>query len=127
MPHVTSAPFVVPAPGGKLIEEFVGASTGTASHSVAHMVAPPGWDEPWQRPAFDETTIVVAGTMRVFHDTEGEGDASGGHTDVLPGETILCRAGERIRYANASATEPCLYWAVCSPAFSPGTVHREEN
>lgn len=117
MPHVTSAPFVVPAPGGKVIEEFVGASTGTASHSVAHMIAPPGWDEPWQRPAFDETTLVLRGTMRVFHD--------GGHTDVGAGQTVLCRAGERIRYANASTREPCEYWAVCSPAFSPGTVHRE--
>ena len=126
MPHLTTAPFVVPAPGGKVIEEFVGASTGTASHSVAHMIAPPGWDEPWQRPAFDETTVVLHGTLRVHHTPEGEDDANGGHTDVPAGQTILCRAGERIRYANASASEPCEYWAVCSPAFSPATVHRED-
>ena len=119
MPIVTSQPFVVPAPGGKVIEEFVGgASTGTASHSVAHMIAPPGWDEPWQRPEFDETTIVLRGTMRVHHD--------GGFVDVHAGQTILCVAGERIRYANASADDACEYWAVCSPAFSPDTVHRED-
>lgn len=119
MPTVTSQPFVVPAPGGKVIEEFVGrASTDTVSHSVAHMIAPPGWDEPWQHPAFDETTIVLRGTMRVHHD--------GGFVDVHAGQTILCVAGERIRYANASADDSCEYWAVCCPAFSSDTVHREE-
>lgn len=120
MPVHTTRPFVVPAPGGKVIEEFVGgASTGTAAVSVAHMIAPPGWDEPWQRPAFDEVTIVLRGTMRVEHD--------GGHTDVGAGETILCRAGERIRYTNPSPADDCEYWAVCTPAFSPDTVHREET
>lgn len=118
MPVHTTRPFVVPASGGKVIEEFVGgASTGTAAVSVAHMIAPPGWDEPWQRPDFDEVTVVLRGTMRVEHD--------GGHTDVRAGETILCRAGERIRYTNASPEAECEYWAVCTPAFSPGTVHRE--
>ena len=113
-----TAPTRIPVPGGKLIEEHVGrASTGTPSVSVAHMVAPPGWDEPFQRPEFDEVTIVVRGVMRVEHD--------GGHVDVGAGETVLCEAGARLRYSNPSDTEECAYWAVCAPAFSPETVHRE--
>lgn len=109
----------IPVPGGKVIEEHVGnASTGTASLSVAHMIAPPGWDEPFQRPEFDEVTIVLRGTMRVEHD--------GGEEDVEAGETILVEAGERIRYSNPVDAE-CEYWAVCAPAFSPASAHREEG
>lgn len=112
-------PVPIPVPGGKVIEEHVGhASTGTSSLSVARMVAPPGWDEPFQTPEFDEVTIVLRGTMRVEHD--------GGHTDVGPGETILVGAGERVRYSNPHDAE-CAYWAVCAPAFSPATAHREEG
>ena len=117
MPTHVTHPVRIPAPGAKRIEEHVGhASTGTGSVSVAHMVAPPLWDEPWQTPAFDEVTIVIRGTMRVEHD--------GGHTDVGPGETVLCRAGERIRYSNPTDDET-EYWAVCAPAFHPDTVRRE--
>lgn len=116
--HITQ-PVRIPAPGAKVIEEHVGrASTGTESASVAHMIAPPGWDEPFQAPDFDEVTIVVRGTMRVTH-----GD--GIETDVRAGETILCGAGERIRYSNPF-DEEAEYWAVCAPAFSPDTVRREE-
>lgn len=123
--HVT-APTRIPVPGGKLIEEHVGrASTGTAALSVAHMVAPPGWDEPFQAPAFDEVTVVLRGTMRVEHPA-GAGQAHGGYVDVGPGETVLVEAGERIRYSNPSPDAECEYWAVCAPAFSPDTVHREE-
>jgi len=112
-------PARIPVPGDKLIEEHVGrVNTGTEALSVAHMVAPPGWDEPFQTPAFDEVTIVFRGTMRVEHD--------GGHADVGPGETVLCRSGERVRYSNPSAEEPCEYWAVCTPAFSPEAARREE-
>ena len=120
MPVHVVTPTRIPVPGGKLIEEYVGrVHTGTASLSVARMVAPPGWDEPAQTPAFDEVTIVLRGTMRVEH--------ADGMTEVGPGETILCTAGERIRYRNASATDECEYWAVCAPAFAPDTVHREDE
>ncbi len=118
MPRLITQPTRVPAPGDKRIEEHVGrVSTGTAALSVAHMAAPPGWDEPFQRPDFDEVTIVLSGTMRVEHD--------GGHTDVRAGQTVLCEAGERVRYSNPAA-EPCEYWAVCAPAFSPEAARREE-
>jgi mannose-6-phosphate isomerase-like protein (cupin superfamily) len=114
--HIT-APTPIPVPGGKLIEEHVGhVNTGTASLSVAHMIAPPNWDEPFQTPQFDEVTIVLRGTMRVEHD--------GGVVDVGAGETVLVEAGERIRYSNPSSEE-CEYWAVCAPAFGMDTVHRE--
>ncbi len=120
MPRRITEPTRIPVPGGKLIEEHVGrVTTGTPTVSVAHMVAPPGWDEPVQTPAFDEVTIVIRGTMRVEHDE--------GHLDVGPGQTVLCEAGERIRYVNPSATDECEYWAVCAPAFSPETVHREDG
>lgn len=118
MPRHITTPTPIPAPGDKTIEEHVGrVTTGTASLSVAHMVAPPGWSEPAQAPAFDEVTIVLRGTVRVEHD--------GGHLDVAAGETVLCEAGERVRYLNPSDTADCEYWAVCAPAFSPDAVNRE--
>lgn len=114
--HIT-VPTPIPVPGGKMIEEYVGhVHTGTASVSVAHMVAPGGWDEPYQTPEFDEVTVVLRGTMRVEH--------ADGVTDVGAGETVLVESGERIRYSNPAADD-CEYWAVCAPAFSPDTVNRE--
>ncbi|PAP76712.1 cupin domain-containing protein [Rubrivirga marina] len=118
MPRHVTAPTRIPVPGDKTIKEHVGrVNTGTSSLSVAHMIAPPGWQEPAQAPAFDEVTIVVRGTMRVEYD--------GGHLDVEAGETVLCEAGERIRYLNPSEADECEYWAICTPAFSPDAVHRE--
>jgi mannose-6-phosphate isomerase-like protein (cupin superfamily) len=118
MPVTLTTPVQVPGPGGKTIHEHVGhVASGTAGLSVAHMTAPPGWEEPAQTPQFDEVTVVLRGTMRVEH--------GAGHTDVGPGETVLVTAGERVRYLNPSATEASEYWAVCTPAFSPATVNRE--
>ena len=122
MPRVLhiADPVQIPVPGGKLIEEHVGrVRTGTGALSVAHMVAPPGWAEPAQTPAFDEVTIVLRGTVRVEH--------GGEHVDVRAGETVLTEAGVRIRYVNPSATDEAEYWAVCAPAYSPDGVHREEE
>ena len=120
MPRHVTSPTPIPVPGGKLIEEHVGrVHTGTSALSVAHMVAPPGWEEPAQRPAFDEVTVVLRGTMRVEHD--------GGHVDVGPGETVLCEAGERVRYLNPSDADACEYWAVCAPAFAPDLAGREDD
>jgi len=111
-------PFRVPTTDGKLIEEHMGlASTGTGQYSLAHMVAPPQWSEPHQRPEFDEITIVVRGRKRF----EIDGDV----VELQAGESLLIRAGARIRYSNPFATE-CEYWSVCVPAFNPATVHREE-
>ena len=112
-----SSPTRIPLPGNKLIEEHVGrVHTGTASMSVAHMVAPPHWDEPFQTPDFDEVTIVLRGTVRVEH--------AAGQVDVGAGETVLVEAGERIRYSNPFGEE-AEYWAICTPACSPEAAHRD--
>ncbi len=118
MARKISQPTSIPVPGGKRIDEYIGrVHTGTTTLSVAHMVAPPGWAEPFQKPDFDEVTIVLRGTMRLEYD--------GGVLDASAGETILTEAGERIRYCNPFSTE-AEYWAVCAPAFSPETAHRDE-
>lgn len=110
----------IPAPEGKLIEEFVGrARTGTEALSVAHMVAPPGWGEPFQTPSFDEVTVVLRGAVRVEH--------AGGTTDVGAGEAVLVEAGERVRYSNPSEEADAEYWAICAPAFAPEAAGREAS
>lgn len=107
----------IPVPGGKIIDEHIGAaSTGETSISVAHMVAPADWDEPFQTPQFDEYTIVLKGTVIVDHD--------GGRLEVNAGESVKTVAGERIRYSCGH--QGAEYIAVCLPAFSPDTVNRED-
>ena len=124
MPVTITSPVQVPGPGGKTIHEHVGhVASGTAGLSVAHLTAPPAWHEPAQTPAFDEVTVVLRGRMRVEY-AGPDGDT---YVDVGPGETVLVTAGERIRYLNPSATEESEYWAVCTPAFSPESVHREAD
>ena len=117
MPVHVSSPTIVPGVGAKVIRELVGnASTGTSSVSVARMTSPPGWTEPAQTPEFDEITVVLEGTVEVEHD--------GGTITARPGEALLARAGERVRYSTPEGAE---YVAVCVPAFSPDTVRRDEG
>ena len=113
------SPTVVPAEGTepKIIEEYVGrVNTGDAAVSIARMRSPQGWEEPAQMPEFDEYTLVLAGMLLVEHD--------GGRVEVRAGEAVHTKAGERVRY---STPEPggAEYVAVCLPAFSPETAHRE--
>ncbi len=116
MPQLVDSPVRVPVPGGKLIDEYVGrASTGTGAVSVAHMRSPAGWEEPAQRPDFDEVTLVLSGAVHVEHD--------GGVLEVAAGQAVLTRAGERVRYTTPQGAE---YVAVCLPAFASDTVHRED-
>jgi mannose-6-phosphate isomerase-like protein (cupin superfamily) len=116
---IQTAPFRVPTTDGKLIEEHFGlASTQTEAFSIAHMVAPPFWGEPHQTPQFDEVTIVLRGQKQIEID---------GDTVVLTaGQTLLIKAGARIRYSNPYEEE-CEYWSVCVPAFNINTVHREDE
>lgn len=119
MPYfLQTAPFVVPTTDGKLIEEHAGgASTGQKNISIAHMVAPPHWGEPFQTPEFDEYTLVSRGQKQIEVD---------GQTLILQaGQSILIKGGTRVRYSNPFDAE-CEYWSVCLPAFSMDTVHREE-
>jgi mannose-6-phosphate isomerase-like protein (cupin superfamily) len=103
----------------KLIEEFVGrVNSGTSALSIACMKSPGGWIEPAQTPRFDEYTVVLAGMLRVTH--------RGGVLDVRAGEAVIAKAGEWVRYSTPEA-EGAEYVAVCAPAFSPETVHRDEG
>ena len=117
MPTVITAPTQIPVPGGKTIEEYVGrASSKDEAVSIAHMVAPAGWDEPYQQPQFDEFTVVLEGELLVDHDHTT--------TEVTAGQAIITRAGERIRYRTDKGAR---YVAVCLPAFSIDLVNREDD
>ena len=119
MPQLVTAPRIIEAAGtpSKTIQEFVGrGASGTAQVSVARMISPSGWSEPGQTPEFDEYTVVLRGTLHVST-REGE-------LDVQAGQAIVTHAGEWIRYSTPGP-EGAEYIAVCLPAFSPGTVHRD--
>lgn len=110
-------PTRIPVPGGKLIEEIFGkVSTNTDDISVAHMVAPPGWGEPAQTPAFAELTVMVRGRMQI--------EAGGEQLELSAGQAIRIEPGVKVRYSNPY-DEESEYYAICLPAFSLETVHRE--
>jgi len=114
------APTRVTAAGNKpkLIDEYIGrANSGHGAASVAHMRSPAGWLEPGQTPEFDEFTIVLRGLLRVEH--------RGGCLEVRAGQAVIVNRGEWVRYGTPEA-EGAEYIAVCVPAFSPDTVHRDD-
>lgn len=120
MPIHIARPTLINAPGDppKQIEEFAGrVNTAQSNVSVARMVSPEGWREPGQRPEFEEITVVLSGALRVEHEA--------GDLTVRAGEAVVVAPGEWVRY---STPEPggAEYVAVCLPAFSPATVHRDE-
>jgi hypothetical protein len=120
MPKLIVAPVVIAAAGSKpkRIEEFVGrVSSGQDALSIARMTSPPDWSEPGQRPEFEEVTVVLRGVLRVEH--------AGGTLDVLAGQAVVTLAGEWVRYSTPGV-DGAEYLAVCRPAFSPTTVHRDE-
>ena len=121
MPELIDGPARVEAAGNrpKLIDEYVGrARTGHAGLSIAHMRSPAGWVEPGQTPEFDEYTVVLAGLLRVTH--------QGGVLDVRAGQAVLVRRGEWVRYATPDP-DGAEYVAVCVPAFSLETAHRDAD
>ena len=120
MPKLIAEPSVITAAGNKpkRIEEYVGrVNSGHGSVSVARMISPGGWQEPGQRPEFEEVTVVLRGLLRV--------EGSNGSIDVRAGQAVVTSPGEWVRY---STPEPdwAEYVAVCLPAFAPDTVHRDE-
>jgi mannose-6-phosphate isomerase-like protein (cupin superfamily) len=120
MPKLVESPSRVAAVGTppKTIDEFVGrASSGDAGVSLARMRSPSGWSEPGQRPDFDEFTVVFRGVLRVEHE--------GGAIEVGAGQAVIVRGGEWVRYSTPGP-EGAEYIAVCRPAFSLETVHRDE-
>ena len=115
---IQKTPFVVPTTDGKLIEEHHGlASTQNPAISVAHMIAPPGWSEPFQTPEFEEYTYIIRGKKQF----------------VIEGEVVVLEASQsikiekntRVQYSNPFE-EPCEYIAICTPAFDFTKVHRED-
>jgi mannose-6-phosphate isomerase-like protein (cupin superfamily) len=119
MPTLIESPTLVTAAGNKpkQIEEFIGrVNSGESRLSIARMRSPGGWVEPGQRPEFEEFTLVLAGMLRV----KGES----GSIDVLPGQAVIAHAGEWVQYSTP-LDGGAEYVAVCLPAFSPQTVHRD--
>lgn len=120
MPRLIAAPTRIAAAGSKpkLIDEYVGrVNTQSADVSIAHMRSPAGWTEPRQRPQFTEYTVVLKGLVQVEYE--------GGTLDVAAGQAVIAHPGEAVRYSTPLA-DGAEYIAVCVPAFSPETVHREE-
>lgn len=114
-----TSPFVVPTTDGKLIEEHFGmASTGAPDISIAHMVAPPYWSEPFQTPDFDEYTYIIRGRKQFI--------INGEHIILTAGQSIKINRNVRVQYSNPF-DEPCEYLSICSPAFSPESVNREDS
>ncbi len=116
---IQKTPFIVPTTDGKLIEEHFGKATdGNSNISIAHMIAPPGWSEPFQTPEFDEYTYVIKGKKQFIIDDE---------TIVLEaGQSIKIEKNTRIQYSNPFDQE-CEYLAICVPAFTIEAVHREDE
>lgn len=116
---IQKSPFVVPTDDGKVIKEYFGnASDGNSEISIAHMIAPPGWSEPFQTPEFDEYTFVIKGKKQFIIEDE---------TIILvAGQSIKVKKNTRLRYSNPF-NEPCEYIAICLPAFSIETVNRENK
>jgi mannose-6-phosphate isomerase-like protein (cupin superfamily) len=120
MPTLINAPTVIESAGNmpKKIEEYIGrANSDTGEVSIARMISPSGWSEPKQHPEFDEYTLVLRGMIRV--------ESEDGTIDVNAGQAVIAHRGEWVRYSTPGP-EGAEYVAVCLPAFSPDTVHREE-
>ena len=119
MPRLIERATQITAAGNKpkTIEEFVGrVNSKHDAVSVARMTSPAGWVDPGQRPEFLEISVVLTGTLRVEHEA--------GKIDVGPGQAVVCEPGEWVRY---STPQGATYVAICLPAFSPNSVHRDSN
>lgn len=120
MPKLIEVPAVITAAGNKpkRIEEYVGrVNSGHTGISVARMTSPGGWQEPGQRPDFEEVTLVLSGLLRV--------ESRDGTFDVRAGQAVVTHPGEWVRYSTPDP-DGAEYVAICLPAFSPDTVHRDQ-
>jgi len=116
---IQNSPFIVPTTDGKIIKEHFGlASDGNAQISIAHMLAPAGWSEPFQTPEFDEFTFIIKGKKQFIIEDE--------MVVLNAGESIKIEKNTRVQYSNPF-TEPCEYLAICLPAFSIDAVNREDH
>ncbi len=120
-PTLIERPTRIEAAGNKpkIIDEFVGrVNSGEPRISVARMQSPSGWQEPGQRPQFNEITLVLKGSLRVEYE--------GGALVVSAGQAVVTHQGEWVRYSTPGV-EGAEYVAICLPAFSPETVQRDEE
>lgn len=116
---IQDSPFVVSTTDGKIIKEHFGLATdGNSNISIAHMVAPPGWSEPFQTPEFDEFTFIIKGKKQFIIENE--------MVVLDAGQSIKIEKNTRVQYSNPF-TEPCEYLAICIPAFSMDSVNREDH
>jgi mannose-6-phosphate isomerase-like protein (cupin superfamily) len=121
MPKIIDKPSIIKAAGTKekIIKEYFGAvNSGDRGVSIAIMKSPDGWEEPGQTPEFDEYTVVLGGVLHI-QTKEGE-------YDIKTGEAIMIKKGEWVRYSSPDS-EGASYVAVCLPAFTPDSVHRDEE
>jgi mannose-6-phosphate isomerase-like protein (cupin superfamily) len=121
MPTHITCPTRIEAAGNKpkIIDEYIGnINSRLETLSIAHMKSPAGWLEPGQTPEFDEYTVVLKGMLRVAY--------RGGHIDVYAGQAIIAHFGEWVQYSTPG-DDGAEYIAVCLPAFSPATVHRDDD
>ena len=117
--HIQKSPFIVPTNDGKLIEEHFGlASDKNSAISIAHMIAPPKWSEPFQTPEFDEYTYIIKGKKQFVIENEV--------VILSAGQSIKIEKNTRVKYSNPFE-ESCEYIAICTPAFSMDLVNREEE
>ncbi|SFH93119.1 cupin domain-containing protein [Halpernia frigidisoli] len=115
---IQKSPFIVPTTDGKLIEEIWGNSTKDSEISIAHMIAPPNWSEPFQTPNFDEFTYIISGKKQF--------EIQGEIIILEKGQSIKIEKGARVKYSNPFEN-PCEYMAICLPAFSMDLVNREDE
>ena len=121
MPLVIESPTVIASAGNKpkRIEEFIGQiNSQHAQVSIARMTSPTGWTEPGQRPEFLEITLVLKGLVHVEYE--------GGQCDVHAGQSLVANPGEWVQYSTPD-DGGAEYIAVCLPAFSPASVHRDDE
>ena len=121
MPQLISKPSVIASAGNKpkVIKEYIGkVNSKTAEVSIAHMKSPAGWTEPGQTPEFDEYTLVLKGCLWV--------KSRSGQMDVKEGQAVIVASGEWVQYSSPNP-EGAEYIAVCLPAFTPETVHRDPD
>ncbi|WP_074408316.1 MULTISPECIES: cupin domain-containing protein [Aquimarina] len=117
--QIQKSPFIVPTTDGKLIEEHFGMATDQNSQiSIAHMIVPPHWSEPFQTPEFDEYTYIIRGKKQFIIDGE--------KIILESGQSIKIKKHTRIQYTNPF-DEECEYLAICLPAFTMEAVHREDE
>lgn len=121
MPRLIEAPTIIESAGNKpkRIEEYAGrVNSAHENVSVARMKSPGGWREPGQRPEFEELTVVLSGMLRV--------ESERGIFEVRAGQAVVAEPGEWVRYSTPEA-DGAEYVAVCLPAFSPDSVHRDDE